>query len=335
MTHPRRPRPRVLHDDDRRRGARAARRAADHTGRAGARWPTPWVAPRPQPVTAAAALPGFARSTVDGFAVRAADTFGASEGLPAYLDVAGSVAMGRPAEVRRAARRRGRGAHRWGAARRRRRGGDGGAHPGHDARVGRGGAAGRTRRRHGARRRGRGAGAEIAPAGRPLRAQDLGMLAAAGVVEVSVHRRPRVGIVSTGDEVVPPETAGAAARARCGTRPPSALAGLVAGAGGEPVPLGIVGDDADELERVLRDALRALRRRGGLGRVLGRCPGRDRRRGGPAGRARDPLPRAGRPTGQADPAGRLRRGPRDRAAGQPAVGAGRVPAGRRPRSYAG
>ncbi|HVC72355.1 MAG TPA: hypothetical protein VNC85_01145, partial [Mycobacteriales bacterium] len=51
------------------------------------------------PVTAAAALPGFARSTVDGFAVRAADTFGASEGLPAYLDVAGSVAMGRPAEV--------------------------------------------------------------------------------------------------------------------------------------------------------------------------------------------------------------------------------------------
>ena len=45
------------------------------------------------------------------------------------------------------------------------------------------------------------AGAEIAPAGRPLRPQDLGMLAAAGV-EVAVHRRPRVGIVSTGDEVV-------------------------------------------------------------------------------------------------------------------------------------
>ena len=52
-----------------------------------------------EPVTAAAALPGFARSTVDGFAVRAADTFGASEGLPAYLDVAGSVAMAQPAEV--------------------------------------------------------------------------------------------------------------------------------------------------------------------------------------------------------------------------------------------
>jgi hypothetical protein len=50
-------------------------------------------------------------------------------------------------------------------------------------------------------------GAEIAPAGRPLRAQDLGMLAAAGVTEVAVRARPRVAIVSTGDEVVPPETA--------------------------------------------------------------------------------------------------------------------------------
>ena len=67
-----------------------------------------------EPVTAAAALPGFARSTVDGFAVRAADTFGASEGLPAYLDVAGSVAMGRPAGGDGAAGCRGRGAHRVG-----------------------------------------------------------------------------------------------------------------------------------------------------------------------------------------------------------------------------
>ena len=33
-------------------------------------------------------LPGFDRSTVDGYAVRAADTFGASEGIPSYLDVA-------------------------------------------------------------------------------------------------------------------------------------------------------------------------------------------------------------------------------------------------------
>ena len=51
------------------------------------------------------------------------------------------------------------------------------------------------------------AGAELVPAGLPLRAQDLGMLAAAGVTSVSVHARPRVAVFSTGDEVVPPGTA--------------------------------------------------------------------------------------------------------------------------------
>ncbi|MBU1713275.1 MAG: molybdopterin molybdenumtransferase MoeA, partial [Proteobacteria bacterium] len=39
-------------------------------------------------------LPGFSRSTMDGFAVRASSTFGASEENPAYLSVVGSIAMG-------------------------------------------------------------------------------------------------------------------------------------------------------------------------------------------------------------------------------------------------
>jgi len=46
------------------------------------------------PVTAPHPLPGFARSTVDGYAVRAADTYGVSEGLPGYLDVTGAIRMG-------------------------------------------------------------------------------------------------------------------------------------------------------------------------------------------------------------------------------------------------
>src|SRR5580692_11219245 len=46
------------------------------------------------PVTAPHALPGFARSTVDGYAVRAADTYGVSDGLPGYLQVTGAVLMG-------------------------------------------------------------------------------------------------------------------------------------------------------------------------------------------------------------------------------------------------
>ena len=46
------------------------------------------------PVLAPHDLPGFARATVDGYAVRAADTYGASEGLPGYLEISGAVAMG-------------------------------------------------------------------------------------------------------------------------------------------------------------------------------------------------------------------------------------------------
>ena len=47
-----------------------------------------------QPVRAPYALPNFRRSTVDGYAVIAADTYGASASLPAYLNLAGEVAMG-------------------------------------------------------------------------------------------------------------------------------------------------------------------------------------------------------------------------------------------------
>ncbi len=209
------------------------------------------------PATAVAAphsLPGFARSTVDGFAVRAVDTFGASEGMPSYLDVLGSVAMGRPPEV--AVRAGGAGAVPTGAVlpdgadavvmvehtqetmpgsvevTRPAAPGDGTVRADEDV----------------------AAGAELAPAGRPLRAQDLGLLAAAGVTSVDVRRRPRVGVVSTGDEVVPPATRDLVpGQVRDATA--SALAGLVRDAGGEPVLLGIVPDDAAALETALRDAL--------------------------------------------------------------------------------
>ena len=104
------------------------------------------------------------------------------------------------------------------------------------------------------------AGEEAAPgdvlvaAGRPLRAADLGLLAAAGVTEIDAHGRPRVGIVSTGDEVVPPATeALAPGQVRDACAP--ALAGLVREAGGEPLVRGIVPDDAEALERVLGEAI--------------------------------------------------------------------------------
>ena len=52
-----------------------------------------------QPVTAGHDLPGFSRSTMDGYCVRAADTFGASESNPAYLTITGSIAMGEPPDL--------------------------------------------------------------------------------------------------------------------------------------------------------------------------------------------------------------------------------------------
>ncbi|MDP7534332.1 MAG: molybdopterin molybdenumtransferase MoeA, partial [SAR202 cluster bacterium] len=44
-------------------------------------------------------LPAFPRSTMDGYSVRARDTFGASEGMPAYLEVVGKVSMGKAVDV--------------------------------------------------------------------------------------------------------------------------------------------------------------------------------------------------------------------------------------------
>jgi molybdopterin molybdotransferase len=205
-------------------------------------------------VTAPHALPGFARSTVDGYAVRAADTYGVSEGLPGYLQVAGRVKMGASPDVTIGP----------GTVASMPTGGV--LPPGADAvvmieytqeamqgtiEVVRPVAPGDGVVRADEDAAG---GAELVPAGRPLRAQDLGMLAAAGVTGVSVHARPRVTVFSTGDEVVPPGTADL----RPGqVRDASAvaLAAMVTEAGGEPVPGGIVPDDPDALERALRAAL--------------------------------------------------------------------------------
>jgi molybdopterin molybdotransferase len=199
-------------------------------------------------------MPGFARATVDGFAVRAADTYGVSDGQPGYLDLAGEARMGHPPDA----------ALRPGAAIAIATGAP--LPPGADAvvkvehtqstlpglievvRPARPGE-GMVRADEDAA-----ADAELARPGRPLRAAELGMLAAAGVTEVLVHARPRVAIVSTGDELVPRETAALeVGQVRDATAP--ALAALVREAGGEPTFTGIVPDDRAALEATLRRAL--------------------------------------------------------------------------------
>ena len=205
-------------------------------------------------VTAPDALPGFARSTVDGFAVRAADTYGASEGLPSYLELAGALRMGVAPTM--AVPPGGCLAIPTGAA----------LPDGADAVVmveytaetmpgtievtrpvapGAGVVAANEDVA---------AGAVLVAAGRPLRAAELGLLAAAGVTAVDVHARPRVAIISTGDELVSPSTPKlAAGEVRDATG--SALAGLVLESGGEPLLAGIVPDDREALEDRLAGVL--------------------------------------------------------------------------------
>jgi molybdopterin molybdotransferase len=115
------------------------------------------------------------------------------------------------------------------------------------------------------------AGTELARPGRPLRAQELGMLAAAGIVELPVHARPRVAIVSTGDELVPAGESGALPVGQVRDSSAPALAALVREAGGEPHPVGIVPDDRDALATKLRETLN-LRGSDPLGVVEGLSP---------------------------------------------------------------
>jgi molybdopterin molybdotransferase len=201
-------------------------------------------------VIATASLPGFDRSSVDGYAVRAHDTFGASESIPAYLTMAGSVTMGAAADA--AVPDQGAIAVPTGGA----------LPPGADAvvmieythevmagtiEVVRPVAPGDGIVR---------ADEDIAPgrlavpAGAPLRAADIALLAALGVAELEVHARPAVTILATGDELVPPD-GGPVSPGQVRDALSNSVGALVREAGGQPEPPQILPDDP----LALRDAL--------------------------------------------------------------------------------
>ncbi len=185
-------------------------------------------------------LPAHARSTMDGFAVHAADTFGASGSMPAYLRITGEVSMGeRPTlEIER----------------------------GCCARIATGGLLPRgadavimlehtvpidETMMEVVRPVGIGTnliapGEDIAkggsalPAGRLLRPQDLGLLAGLGIDSVEVCRRPSVAVLSTGDEIVPHTTAPPPGKIRDINQ--ITLSGLISRAGAHPTLYGIIPD---------------------------------------------------------------------------------------------
>ena len=198
-------------------------------------------------------LPAFRRGTMDGFAVRAADTFGASEGLPAYLEITGEVLMGTapafslsPGQCARIA--------------------TGGMLPdGADAvimveqtqEVGintvealRSVAPGENVVQVGEDVQ---TGDAILGRGHGLRPQDLGGLVALGITHVEVATRLRVAILSSGDEIVDPEAQPAPGQIRDINS--YTLAALVRRAGHEPCLAGVVRDDLPALEAAARRAL--------------------------------------------------------------------------------
>lgn len=198
-------------------------------------------------------LPDFPRSIMDGFAVRGASTFGASEGNPAYLVVKGTVAMGKSSNFS--------------------------VGPGEAVRISTGGmlpagadsvvmveyteaiddttievyrsvAPGQNMVTVGEDIK---RGEVILLSGRVIRPQEAGLLAALGRQEVGVYQRPVVGIISTGDEVVPvSEVPGPGQIRDVNTY---TLMSQVMELGAVAVSFGIIGDDYNAL---LAKSTRAL-----------------------------------------------------------------------------
>lgn len=197
-------------------------------------------------------LPATSRSSMDGYAVFARDAFGASETNPSYLELAGSIAVDKAPETPLP---RG---HCMAIP-------TGGTLPqGADAVV----MVEHTKEMDGTIeiRKGVAPGDNVMlqgedakkdlpclETGTRLRSQEIGLLAALGVGEVSVHRVPRVAILSTGDELIPIEATPKPGQVRNVNS--IALAIMVQEAGATPVMLGIAPDDIDGLTSTLADSI--------------------------------------------------------------------------------
>ncbi|UII55808.1 molybdopterin molybdotransferase MoeA [Cytobacillus spongiae] len=198
-------------------------------------------------------LPNFRRSTVDGYAVKAKDTFGASESMPGFLTLAGEVSMG---EQPKNSLGTGEGMYVP----------TGGMLPdGSDAvimiensedlggllNIYRQTAPGENVISVGEDLK---QGQVLLKKGTRLRAQELGALASQGILEVPVFRKPVIGYLSSGDEIVPMETkelASGEIRDLNGMT----IGALVTEWGYDFLYGGIVKDDREELEERAREML--------------------------------------------------------------------------------
>ena len=198
-------------------------------------------------------IPGFARSTMDGYALRAASTFGASESNPGFLTVVGSVAMGEQPDVQIGT----------GEAVRIATGGM--LPPGADAvvmiehtevlddttiEIYKSVAPGQHVVAKGEDIT---MGDTLLVRGQPVRSQEAGLLAALGCQAVNVFRKPRIGIISTGDEVVSIEAVPGPGQIR--DMNSTTLAAMTLAAGGQPQDYGIIKDNTEHLKTTCGRAL--------------------------------------------------------------------------------
>ncbi len=204
-------------------------------------------------ITSPEDLPGFNRSTMDGFAVHSADTFGASDTMPVYLEVKGQVLMG---EKPRISVQRGEAVQIP----------TGGMLPaGSDSVVmfeytnmvdGSIVEVMKTlspneniiRADEDVKK-----GEMVFQGGRRLRPQDVGALAGLGILEVDVFKKPVVSIIGTGDEVVPPDKPLSIGKVRDINS--YNLAGLIAGCNAVPLKKGIIKDDLQKLRNAVKESI--------------------------------------------------------------------------------
>lgn len=198
-------------------------------------------------------VPDFDRSTVDGYALRAADTFGCSDAIPAILPLCGQVLMGQEAGPPLAAGTC-RAVPTGGALP---QGADCAVMLEHTEDYGDGSVGILQAAAPGQNVIFRGddvfPGKSVLPKGHVLTAPDIGALAAMGLVQVPVAQKLRVAILSTGDELVPPEQKPGPGQVRDVNAP--MLAALLTAFGAEPVLYGIIRDDEALLRRTVERAL--------------------------------------------------------------------------------
>lgn len=198
-------------------------------------------------------LPDFHRSTMDGYAVKASSTFGASESAPAFLNVKGIVKMGTYPDFS--------------------------VGPGEAAAISTGGMlpdgadsvvmVEHTEKIDDATievyksvapgqhmiERGEDFSLDqrVIATGQKLRSQEIGVLAAIGRPNALVYRKPMIGIISTGDEVVPLEAFPKPGQVRDVNT--YTLHGLIRQSGAIPAPYGIIDDNAEALFDICTTAL--------------------------------------------------------------------------------